>query len=374
MSELFLSTIFRRLRPPYTLPAKVVYGFSATEPVNYGLTLEVPTGAPLIAAGDGLVDLISLIGGKWRSAAGTIIRSTAVRIDHGKGVKTWVHGLATIGCGYGPITRGTQIGTAQGPCIFFGVEHNGKLQNPAIINPNFGIQDGFLNQGKQRLVRQAPDTITKVFSDIHSLIGSGVRYFFPPFPQQVLFNLDFNGNGTKSGAAVMGSASDVWQVVNPLDFAPLPMPGYYNCYGGTFFPAEQGFFINDYSGARSVVYFERHVLTASSGTNSFFDPMLSTWVGGSPPILNSFSIRNLPGGVYSVYVYTNGGTTSEASTIFAAADFSVPISQTATPVALPQWIEGGNYVKFSLTVSNRGSVTIAVYGYLAGLQALRTAV
>lgn len=379
MSELYLSAIFRKLRPPYILPVKVAYGFSATEPTNFGLTLEIPDGSPLVACGDGTVDLISQLGGKWRNESGGVVRSIAIRIDHGRGVKTWVHGLATVTCGYGPITRGAQIGTALGPHVFLSLEHNGKLQDPTSINSTFTIQDGFLNYGKGQKIRQAPDVITTVFSNIASLIGSGIRYFFPPTPQQVLFNLDFNGQGTKSGAAVVGAYGDVWNQIAPLDFAPVSSNGYYGytCYGGTVYPADPGFFLVDYRGTRTKVYFERLLLTANAGISSFFDPMLSSWVGGYngvTPRVNSFGLRNLPGGEYSVYVYSNGGVTSDTTTVYVSADNDTPTSQVLTPTVSPSFIEGANYVVFDLTVANRGKITITTYGYIAGVQIIRTAV
>ena len=378
MSELFLSAILRKLRPPYALPVKVAFGFSAVEPKNYGLTLAISDGAPLVCPGDGSVDLIANLGGKWRNDSGGIIRSNAVRIDHGKGIKTWVQGLTTITCGYGPITRGVQIGTAQGPNVFFSVEHNGVFQDPAFINPTFGIQDGYLNFGKARMIRQAPDIITKTFTNIASLIGSGVRYFFPPVPQQVLVSIDFNGQGNKNGAAVVGSTGDVWHTVQPLDFEPTASSGYYGyCYGGTSFPADLGFFLNDYRGSSTKVFFERLLLTAASGISSFFDPMLSSWVGGYSgvtPLINGFSIRTLPRGTYDVYAYSNGGVTSDPTTVYFSADAGLPVPQTATPTLTTNWVEGGNYLKSTLTVVDRGSITLMAYGYLAGVQVLRTAV
>lgn len=379
MSELFLSAILRKLRPPYAQPARVIYGFSATEPANYGLTLEIPDGAPLVAPGDGVVDTIALLGGKWRNDTG-VVRTRAIRIDHGKGVKTWVHGVASVAAAYGPVTRGSLLGTAQGPQVFFGIEQNGVFQDPTHVNSTFGIQDDFLNYGKARLVRQAPDVITNTFTDIVSLLASGVRYFFPPAPQQVLFNLDFNGQNTKTGPAAAGAEGDTWYIVAPLDFTPTPSTGYYgygNCPGGTSFPAPQGFFLNDYRGVATKVFFERILLTANSGVSAFFDPMLSSWVGGYSgitPLVNGFSLRNLPSGTYDVYAYTNGGVTTDTTTVYFSADDGVPTPQVATPTVATAWIEGSNYLKDTLTVQNRGRITLMVYGYLAGVQVIRTSV
>lgn len=379
MSELFLSAILRKLRPPYPLPARVVYGFSATEPVNYGVTLEIPDGDPLVASGDGVVDLISNLGGRWRNDSDTLIRAMAVRIDHGKGVKTWIHGLGTITCGYGPITRGQQVGTAQGPRVFFGIEQSGKLQDPTHVSAAFAIQDGFLNFGKARMVRQAPDVITGALTSIVSFFAAGIRYFFPPVPSQVLFNLDFNGQNAKIGAAVAGAEGDAWNAIEAIDFTPSGSSGYgYGyCPGGTVFPAPMGYFLNDYRGQPSKVFFERLALTGSSGISPFFDPMLSAWVGGysgMTPLVNSFSIRNLPGGSYTIYVYANGGLTAAGSSVYYSADSGAPSGQNIMTTVATDWVEGGNYMASTLVVQNRGKINITVYGYLSGVQILRVAV
>ncbi len=379
MSELHLSAILRKLRPPCLNPVRVVYGFSRQEPLNYGLTLSVDEGTPLIAPGDGVVDVISLIGGKWRSDLGAV-RLTGVRIDHGRGLKTWVHGIGTPTTNYGPITRGQQLGLAGSTQVFFGVEHNGVFQDPTHINPSFTIQDGFLNYGKSSKIRQAPDLVTTIFTDISSIFASGIRYFFPPTPTKVQFNLDFNGQGTKFGPAVAGSDGDLWQPISPMDFWPIPVsPGYYYgfCAGGFTFQGPQGFFLNDYQGAPTKVYFERIMLTAASGISPFFDPMLSSWVGGysgMSALVNAFAIRNLPAGVYDVYVYTNGGVTADPTTVYFSADDGTPTPQTATPTVVADWVQGGNYLHATLTVQSRGKITILTYGYLAGVQVIRASV
>ena len=376
MSQLHLSSILRKLRPPCVDPVRVVYRFSRQEPANYGLTLSLDVGTPLIAPGDGVVDLIASIGGKWRSDLGTR-RMTAVRIDHGLGLKTWLHGIGTINARYGPITRGELLGLAGISQIFFAVEQNGVLQDPTHINPAFGVQDGFLNYGKTSKIRQAPDIITTVFSDISSMLASGIRYFFPPTPGMVQFNLDFNGQGTKTGSAVVGAEGDQWQPILPLDFAPIPVsPGssYGFCAGGMTFPAAQGFFLDDYQGRSSKVYFERILLTAAAGVSPFFDQMLSSWVGGysgAVALVNAFSIRNLPSGAYDVYAYTNGGATTDQTTVYFSADEGTPVPQTATPTVTADWVDGGNYLHAALTVEHRGKITILAYGYLAGIQVIR---
>jgi hypothetical protein len=366
-------SILKRLRPPYTQPVKVAYGFSRSAPTNYGLTLAIPAGQPLVSPGDGTVELITVMGAKWRNDLG-LVRSLAVRIDHGSGVKTYIHGLSQVAVHYGPITRGTLLGLAAQDQVFFGVEYDGALQDPTHINRYFGLMDGDLGYQKASKLHQAPDLITTAVSLIESLLWQGIRYFIPPTPVPVLFNLDFNGAGDKSGAAVVGSPGDVWNAIPAMDFGALT--NYYNCYGGVKFPSSQGFFLNDLNGQATKVWFQRGVLTAAAGQTPFFDPMLSTWVGGYTgitPLVNSFTLRNLPAGTYDLYVYANGGATNDSSTFYSSVDSAPPSIKTATPTLTAEWVEDANYVHFdSLAVPAKGSVTVAVYGYLAGLQLIRT--
>lgn len=372
MSALVRSAILRKLRPPYAQAMRVVYAFCATAPTNLGLTLEIPAGAVLVSPGDGVVDLIAPLGAKWRNDLGTS-RMTAVRIDHGAGVKTWLHGLDQVSVGFGPVTRGQRVGVSALGQVFFAAEQHGQLIDPTFLNANFGLQDGFINVANQTKVRHAPDLLTTAVSDIASALYSGIRYFLPPV-LPVRLNVDFNGNGTKSGPAAIGEAGDVWHSVSPLDFFATPTT-YQACVGVTF-QAAQGFFLTDWRGAATKVYLERIELTASAGSSAFFDPMLSRWVGGYTgitPKLNSFSIRNLPKGTYRVYVYSNGGTTSDPTSAYVSVDGGAPTLATLTPVGTAAWVETRNYVKFTSLAVVQGKITFSLYGYLAGVQVERTA-
>ena len=195
MNDLTYSATLRKLRPPYTQTARVVYGYSLGLPTNLGLTLEVPLGSALTAPGDGVIDLITPAGALWRNDLGTT-RMLAVRVDHGHGIKTWVHGLGSMTVGYGPVTRGQLLGQAANTQIFFGFERNGKLVDPTHLNASFQVQDGFLQSEEKQAVRHAPDLITRVLTTIGSLLSSGVTYLLPQSPDTVRFNLDFNGDGT----------------------------------------------------------------------------------------------------------------------------------------------------------------------------------
>lgn len=371
--------VLKQLRSPYVHPARIAYSFSRTLPTNYGLTLEVTAGQPLIAAGDGNVDFIKVLGARWRNDLG-IVRSLAVRIDHGCGVKTWIHGFSHTVAALGPVQRGALLGYSGQDQIFFGLEIEGNLVDPTHANRHLGFMDGFLGYEKATNLHQAPDIVTTTVSLIRSLLWQGVRYFIPPVHVPVRFNLDFNGQGGKSGAAVAGSAMDVWHIVPALDFSPLGTCGYGgyggNCCGGlVFLGGAQGFFLSDFRGAATKVYFERGLLTSAAGVSAFFDPMLSSWVGGyagATPYVNSFTLRNLPGGTYDLYVYTNGGITADSTTVYCSVNGAIATVKVATPTSASAWVEDENYVAYpSLSVPSKGNIAITVYGYLSGLQLVR---
>src|SRR5271157_307866 len=371
------SAILRKLRPPFIQATKVVYPYRKATPTNLGLTLQVVLGQPIVAAGDGIVDLIAPLKALWQNDLGTI-NSVVVRIDHGLGIKTLVHGLTTITAQYGPVSRGQLLGYAAQTQVFFTVEYDSAFQDPTRINQHLGLMSGSLGFQKEGHLRQAPDLITTTVTLIQSLLWHGIRYFIPLAPVPVLFNLDFNGQGNKTGPARIGfSPSDVWNAVTALDFAPIPVAPYYGyCAGGVTFPAAMGLFLNDYHGSPTKVFLERDLLTASSGVASFFDPMLNSWVGGYTgvtPKLNSFTVRNLPKGTYDVYVYANGGTTSDPSTVYTSVNGGAPLMQTINTTGATGWVENGNYVHTQQIVPPAGQLIFVVYGYLSGIQLLRTA-
>lgn len=379
-------SILKKLRPPFTQAVKVIYSFTRTATENYGLTLAVTAGQPLVAPGDGIVDMIAASGTQWHNDL-VFAHSVAVRIDHGCGIKTYVRGLRSAAVRYGPVTRGTLLGRALQEQVFFGAEFNEVPVDPTHINKYFGFMDGVLGSTKGGKLHQAPDVITSAVSLIESLLWQGALYFLPTPPIPILLNLDFNGQGAKSGAAAIGEPGDAWNKVPALDFSPFVnsvcpyyglagQGGYLYCCGGVTFPDSQGVFLNDFRGQATKVWLERGVLTAAAGQTPFFDPMLSSWVGGYTgitPKLNSFTLRNLPAGTYDLYLYSNGGATADSSTFYCSVDHGAPTIQVATPTLAAAWVQDGNYVKFTgLAVTTKGSVTIAAYGYLAGLQLLRS--
>jgi len=348
---------------------QVVYPYSALDPVNHGYTVAIPAGSPVVAAGDGQVDMVSIVTASWRNDLG-ITATTLVRIDHGLGIKTYFHGLVPS-VNFGAITRGQLIGYTNYDQSFFGVELNGDLKDPASINPAFTIQDGALNAARQGLVRQAPDIVTRTVTNVSQRLLTGVRYFFPPVPSAVRFNLDFNGQGTKSGPAVVGGAADLWLPVAPLAFAPTIVVG--ACAGGETFPAPMGFFLSDYSGTASRVFFQRLNLVSNSGIALLFDPMLSSWVGGFSgltALVNGFNIRNLPSGTYDLYVYGADSAGTHTTNVYVSVNNGPPTLKSYLGPG-SSFVENTNYVHYTLTVPNKGLINVVVYGFLAGLQLQR---
>lgn len=349
---------------------RVVYPYSALAPINHGYTLSIPAGTPVVAAGDGKVDLVTIATANWLNDLG-ITATGLVRIDHGLGIKSYFHGLVPS-VNFGTVSRGQLIGyTAYGQS-FFGLEINGNLQDPASVNPSFGVQDGNLNPARQGFVRQAPDLVTSTVTDIAGRLLSGIRYFFPPTPATVRFNLDFNGQGNKTGPAVIGAAGDQWMPVAPLAFSPTIVVGY--CAGGETFPAPMGFFLNDYSGTATRVFLQRLNLVSNSGLASLFDPMLSSWVGGFSgltALVNSFNIRNLPGGTYDLYVYGADPGGTNTTNVYVSVGGGAPTVKTYLGPGT-SFVENTNYVHYSLSIPSKGLITLVVYGYLAGLQLQRS--
>lgn len=370
-------TTLRKLRPPSLEPVRVIFPFQRESPPNYGYTLEIETGRPVVAPGDGVVDLVVSAAPGWRYRKAATRRTTAVRIDHGLAVKTYVHGVTPAVTKGAQVTRGQLLGYATSGEVFFAIEVAGSMLNPAAVNGFFTPRDGTIFYQQANFIRQAPTVIRQTVTADRMLLYAENCYFLPGTVAPVRFNLNFNGANDKSGAAVIGTDTDVWQDVAPVFFG---ITGYsaFCGYSATLFSAEQGFFLNDYRGQKTKVYFERGSLTSNAGTTAFFDPMLSSWIGGysgMTPLENTFTIRNLPGGTYRLYLYANGGTTADASTFYVQVDAGSPVPQTNAPTVVTDWVEGENYALYDgLVVLNHGRIEVRVYGYLSGLQLERTAV
>ena len=78
-------------------------------------------------------------------------------------------------------------------------------------------------------------------------------------------------------------------------------------------------------------------------------------------------LRNLPAGSYQLYLYSN----QFGSTFYVSVGPGLPTSQTNNPTLATQFIQGRNYLLFTLTVPANSYITFKAVGYLSGLQLLR---
>jgi len=102
--------------------------------------------------------------------------------------------------------------------------------------------------------------------------------------------------------------------------------------------------------------------------------MLKNWIGGyvGPiPYENIFRLRNLPAGDYELYLYADQGTFPNASTFYVSVGAGLPSTQANNPLGATSFIQGQNYVLYTLTLPAQSYITFKTVGYLSGLQLLR---
>lgn len=372
--------VLRALRPPTLKATQVVFPFQRNEPKNLGLTLGVNAGDALVAPGDGVVDLAQSGTPGWRFRDAATGRSKAVRIDHGFGVKSYVHGLQPSVVKGSRVTRGQQIGTAVGTEVWFAVELSRSMLNPSAVNDYFAPRDGTIFPGQAGYIRQAPTVIKQTATTIRSAVEAGVRYFFSGTAQPILFNVAFNGSGAKSGLAVVGyEDTDYWNVYDPVEFIVTGTACDYSYGGGSYIgsyynssPMAQ---LKDYREENAKVFLERIApLSVYAGTAVSWDDLLASWIGGYAgmvPYVNVFKLRGLPRGSYDIYLYADQGTYPDSSYFQVDVDGATQTGNTS-PSGASSWIEDDNFVKFSLSLGARSVVEITATGYLSGLQIIRT--
>jgi hypothetical protein len=368
--------VLRRLRPPCARALRVVFPFQHA-PANYGLTLQVPQGEPVVSPGNGRITLVRSTSASWQFTKPSVheFASTyAVLIDHGQNIKTLLHGLESIDVNFGQsVTRGTRLGLAAGSEIFFGIQAQNNFFDPSTVNRHFVPKDEQLVSGQGGFLKQAPDLLLRAAGNFISTIYSSIRYIWDRTLPPILINIDFNGSGLKHGAAAVGiTPTDYWNIAEPADFI-ISQTGYYNCFGSTFnIPPLR--FLKDYTGKDTMVQFERIVATNHFGTSPSFDPMLATWIGGysgASPYTNFFAIRGLPTGAYKFRLYANDGTIPLVSNFYVALDNDIPTLKTNNPTLAPAFVQDQNYVTFIVLVPYRSVVNIKSYGFVSGLQISR---
>jgi hypothetical protein len=378
--------ILRRLRPPCSRSIGLHFPYTFDQRVNPGITVGLPSGENVIACGSGTVVAAQLVQPFWAYANGSlhgVKNSYQVVISHGSEVRTVVHGMSSISVRVGQsVTRGDVIGTPLTNEVFMAVLFQGNAYDPQSINRHFKAQNGNIVVGQGGLLRYAPDfTLRDLSSGIVSTLVTGWRYFVNAdcTMPDVLLNIDFNGNGTKSGLAASGiAASDHWNVYTPISFDQVAVSkggGYgYGCVGVEF-TNEPVVYLRNYVQLETPIWFERQFLVSNAGTSVQFDPMLATWAGGyngGTPYENTFSLRDVPPGDYVLYLYANEGTPPDTSTFYVSVDAGSPTVKTNTPTVTAAFVNNGNYVQYSLTLTAKSTVHIKCYGYIAGLQLKRS--
>lgn len=371
--------ILRKLRPPSLKPVRIVFPYQRESPPNYGYTLAIAVNDAVVAPGDGQTIFVrpAMVG--WRFNNPQHGRTYAVCIDHGQGVKTYVHGIVPAVNVGSRISRGQLLGRSVSGEVFFAVEVDRGMINPAVVSEYFSPRDGVIFYEQPNFVRQAPTLIRQAFSTVADLLWAGLHYFLPSVPPPLLFNVDFYGDGTKIGAAATWvTDTDFWNVYDPVDFTLVGYACYY-AYGGYGYlgmaynqpPLVP---LNDYQGRHSKVFLERVLpLSSAAGAATSWDPMMATWVGGytgSTPYVNTFGLRGLPRGNYTIYLYSEQGSPPHVSYFQVTVDGYTQTGQT-NPTGASAFSSGENYVAFDISLGYRSVVLFTTSGYLSGMQIKR---
>lgn len=377
--------VLARLRPPFARSALVLFPYTREGSVNSGITVETVAGEPAIAAGTGAVQEIYTEMPQWQTTDETMPKVPVYHIllNHQGHVTTLIGGLTTVNVIKGQtVYRGDVLGTLYTNQLFFSCAVANKTINPLAINPRWNPQNGDVVLGQGGKIRFAPDRIARDLSNgLAAAFNNGWRYFYGLMhPKPLLVNIDFNGSGLKTGLAATGfHSTDYWNVYVPEDFfSTISNACYYyypTSYGFIshfrFFGAAAAIYLRTYDNLLSPVFLERIAPQFSAAaTGLSWDEMLKTWVGGylgPVPYENTFRLRNMPAGTYNLYLYSN----QNGSTFYASVGTGLPTSQANNPTLTPAFIQGRNYVLFTLVVPVKSYITFKAVGFLSGLQLLR---
>jgi hypothetical protein len=371
--------ILRRLRPPSGRPLSLRFPYTFDQKANPGITVSFQSGESAIAMGNGTVTAAQPVQPFWAFSPGSLHASRSsyqVVIDHGFEVRTVVHGLSSVNVRVGQaVTRGEVIGTPLTDEVFLAVLYHGNAYDPQSVSRHFKAQNGNIVVNQGGFLRYAPDFTVRDLSDgIISTLVNGVRYFVPRDCQSppFLLNIDFNGNGSKEGLAAVGiSGSDFWNVYTPVEFIETEVipDGYIGCIGSEFNISPM-LDLRNYDAVTSVIRMERiSPMSVQGGSAVRFDPMLSTWIGGSDPVTNVIKLRGVPAGTFKLYLYT--GEVGALTDFYVSINGGAPSTASATPTANNSFVENNNYVVFDLVLSAYAVLTIQGVGSWSGLQLKR---
>ena len=374
-----------QLRPPFARSALLLFPFTPEGRANSGITVETLLGEPAVCPGSGVVKQISTSLPQWQTNNAELRAAVVshIEIDHGSGVTTVVGGLSSVSVKSGQnVYRGDKLGDLFTNQLFIAAYVGRKAVNPLAINSHWIPQNSGVVTGQGGKLRYAPDRLLRDLS--HGwvvLLRGGIRYFthwlHPPY---LLVNVAFNGDGSKAGLGATGQTSaDHWNVYTPSDFLAIASAAcyyyYYSYYGieaSYEYTNASVLYLNDYTNHLSSVFLERVApLFSAASSASSWDNMLKRWVGGyiGPlPYENTFRLRNLAAGTYRLYLYANQGSYPTATTFYVSVNYGSPTAQSNSPIVTPVFVEGSNYVKYTLTVPAKGFITFKAVGYLSGLQ------
>lgn len=374
-----------KLRPPFARSAKLLFAFGSEGRVNNGITVEMEEGEPAIAPGVGNVVSCTNAGAQWQTSSDTVKHSNviSVTIDHGNGVKTTVSGMRSSLVSVGDkVQRGDSLGEMLTTQLYVELSVANRRINPLQANSHWRIQNGNRVTGQGGKIRFAPDRIVRDLSNgVTAIINSGISYFKQAVnPTPLLVNIAFNGDGSKQGLAATGfTAADYWNVYAPVNFTAVASAVCYIpslSYGFYEYTDDAVLALDDYNSERSSVVLERVApLAMAAGSGLSWDSVYANWIGGYSgpvPYENTFRLRGMPAGSYELYLYANEGSLPTVSTFYVSVNLGVPTVTTNNPTVASAFIEGANYVKFTLNVPSGGYIVVKTVGYLSGLQILRT--
>jgi hypothetical protein len=287
-----------------------------------------------------------------------------VEIDHVQGLVSTTAGLATLAVAVGQtVTRGQALGMPLTTEIFFQVLFDGKALDPTSVNRFFATYDCRYVPGKSQHFRPGPDGVPRPSEGV-DLYGN-VIFYAPAVTSTYVAHVDFGGAGAKTGAGVVGSNADLWNVYTLTGFVAQVE---YGCGGaeGLVFPVAPIFSLDHASGEELPLRLERLIEPAlgQTGTTAQFDSMLSTWIGGfdgPTPRETLFGLRQLPSGPVSLILYAH-----DASEFTVTVNGTPSVQSVAGGVAT-EFMDGVNYRRFDLVLPYRAHVTVSALGYLSGL-------
>lgn len=380
--------VLARIRPPFARSALMLFPYTREGDVNSGITVETVAGEPAVSPGAGTVKAVYTELPRWQSTNSDMLRSTVthVAIDHGGKVTTLIGGLLQLNVVPGQtLARGDVLGTLYTNQLFFSASVAGKTLNPLALNPRWITQNGDVVLGQGGKLRFAPDKIGRNLSNGLGAVLNGWRYFYGLLrPTRLLVNVAFNGDGTKIDYGATGfTGQDYWNVYVPEDFFATISNACYYYYPTSYgfhanfvaFGSESALHLRGYDNQLSPLILERVApLFSAAGSGFSWDNMLKNWVGGyvgPTPYENIFRFRNLPAGSYELYLYANQGAFPLASTFYVSVGAGLPTSQMNNPTVAPTFIQGRNYVLYTLTLPARSYITFKTVGYLSGAQLKR---